>query len=199
MMIVPDAQVTDGLTALNARILPLIWTVRTRIDPHQMVGAVTEQMRQASGGFPVARVRTMEEIVARSTSRESFNMLLLTIFGGIALVLAAIGIYALMAFSVQQRTQEIGIRMALGADRRVIRKLVAWRGMKLAIAGVILGIGAAFGLTRLIASFLFGVKTWDPTVFVAVPLILCGVALCAVWLPAMRASRLDPMRALREE
>jgi putative ABC transport system permease protein len=199
MMIVPEAQVTDGLTALNARILPVRWAVRTRVDPHQMVAAITEQLRQASGGFPVARVRTMEEIVARSTSRQSFNMLLLTIFGGMALVLAAIGIYALMAFSVQQRTQEIGIRMALGADRGVIRNLVVWQGMRLAIAGVILGVGAAFGLTRLIASFLFGVKTWDPTVFVAVPLILTAVALCAVWLPAARASRLDPMQALREE
>jgi predicted permease len=199
MMIVPEAQVTDGLTALNARILPVSWAVRTRVDPHQMAAAVTEQLRQASGGFPVARVRTMEEIVASSTSRQSFNMLLLTIFGAVALVLAAIGIYALMAFSVQQRTQEMGIRMALGADRGVIRNLVVWQGMKLAIAGVALGIGAAFGLTRLIASFLFGVKTWDPTVFVAVPLILSGVALCAVWLPAARASRLDPMQALREE
>ena len=199
MMIVPEAQVTDGMTALNARILPVRWAVRTRVDPHQMAAAITEQLRQASGGFPVARVRTMEEIVARSTSRQSFNMLLLTIFGGMALVLAAIGIYALMAFSVQQRTQEIGIRMALGADRGVIRNLVVWQGMRLAIAGVILGVGAAFGLTRLIASFLFGVKTWDPVVFVAVPLILTGVALCAVSLPAARASRLDPMQALREE
>jgi ABC-type antimicrobial peptide transport system permease subunit len=141
----------------------------------------------------------MEEIVARSTSRQSFNMLLLTIFGGIALLLAAIGIYALMAYSVEQRTQEMGIRMALGADRRAIRNLVVWQGMRLALVGVLVGIGAAFGLTRLIASFLFGVKTWDPAVFASVPVILAGVALCAVWLPAARASRLDPMRALREE
>jgi ABC-type antimicrobial peptide transport system permease subunit len=126
-------------------------------------------------------------------------MLLLTIFGAVALVLAAIGIYGLMAYSVQQRTQELGIRMALGADRTTIRKLVVWHGMRLTLVGVALGIGAAFGLTRLIASFLFGVKYWDPLVFITVPVILAAVALLAVLLPANRAARLDPMQALREE
>ncbi len=126
-------------------------------------------------------------------------MMLLTIFGGIALVLAAIGIYGLMAYSVAQRTQEMGIRMALGADRAAIRKLVVWHGMSLAVTGVVVGIGAAFGLTRLMASLLFGVKAWDPAVFVTVPVILSAVALLAVWLPATRASRLNPMQALRVE
>jgi putative ABC transport system permease protein len=199
LMIVPDAQVTDGVTALNARIVPLRWVVRTHGDPRKLTGVISEQLRQASGGFPVTRVRTMDEIISRSTARESFNMLLLTIFGAIALVLAAIGIYGLMAYSVEQRTQEMGIRMALGADRSSIRKLVVWQGMKLTIVGVIIGIGASFWLTRLIASFLFGVKKWDASVFVGVPLILSAVALLAVWLPATRASRLDPMQALREE
>lgn len=199
MMIVPQAQVTDGLTALNARILPMRWAVRTRGDPRMLTGAITEQLRQASGGFAVTQVRTMDEMVSTSTARQSFNMMLLTIFGGIALVLAAIGIYGLMAYSVAQRTQEMGIRMALGADRTAIRKLVVWHGMKLAIVGVMLGIGAAFGLTRLMASLLFGVKAWDPIVFVTVPLILSAVALLAVWLPAVRASRMDPMKALRVE
>jgi putative ABC transport system permease protein len=160
---------------------------------------VSEQLRQASGGFPVARVRSMDEVVVNSTARQSFNMLLLTIFGAAALVLASIGIYGLMAYSVQQRTQEMGIRMALGADRKKIRNLVVRQGMQLAIAGVILGVCAAFGLTRLIASFLFGVKSWDPIVFVTVPVVLSAVALLAVWLPATRASKLDPMEALRVE
>jgi predicted permease len=199
MLIVPQSQVTDGMTALNARILPMRWAVRTRGDPRQAIAAVTEQLRVASGGFAVTQVRTMDEMVSTSTARQSFNMMLLTIFGGIALVLAAIGIYGLMAYSVAQRTQEMGIRMALGADRGAIRKLVVLHGMRLALAGVVLGIGAAFGLTRLMASLLFGVKTWDPAVFAAVPLILSAVALLAVWLPATRASRLDPMRALRVE
>jgi putative ABC transport system permease protein len=199
LMIVPDAQVTDGMTKLNAGIVPLRWVVRTQRDPRQLTQVITEQLRQASGGFSVSRVKLMEEVVSRSTSRESFNMMLLTIFGGVALVLAGIGIYGLMAYSVEQRTQEMGIRMALGADRGVIRKLVVWHGMRLALVGVVLGIGAAFGLTRFLASFLFGVKTWDPIVFVAVPLILTGVALLAVWLPATRASKLNPMVALRVE
>ncbi len=198
-MIVPQAQVPDGMTALNARIGPVVWVVRTHTEPHQLISAVSEQLRQASGGFPVARVRSMDEVVVHSTARESFNMLLLSIFGASALVLASIGIYGLMAYSVQQRTQEMGIRMALGADRGRIRNLVVWQGMQLTIAGVIVGAAAAFGLTRLIASLLFGVKTWDPIVFVTVPVVLAAVALLAVWLPATRASRLDPMAALRVE
>jgi putative ABC transport system permease protein len=199
LMIVPDAQMTDGVTKLNGSFVPLRWMVRTHGDPRQLAAAIAEQLRIASGGFPVARVRTMDEVVSRSTSRESFNMLLLTIFGAVALVLAAIGIYGLMAYSVEQRTQEMGIRMALGADRGTIRKLVVWQGMRLTLVGVMVGVGAAFGLTRLIASFLFGVKSWDPAVFVSVPVILAAVALLAVWVPATRASKLDPMQALRVE
>jgi putative ABC transport system permease protein len=199
LMIVPDAQVLDEMTKLNANIVPLRWVVRTHGDPHALATQIAEQLRVASGGFPVARVKTMDEIVAHSTARESFNMMLLTTFGGVALVLAAIGIYGLMAYSVEQRTQEMGIRIALGADRGAIRNLVVRHGMGLTLVGVVLGIGAAFGLTRFLASFLFGVKTWDPLVFVAVPLVLTVVALAAVWLPATRASKLNPMQALRVE
>jgi putative ABC transport system permease protein len=199
LMIVPQAQVTDGITALNARMGPVIWLVRTDTEPHQFISAVSEQLRQASGGFPVARVRSMDEVVVHSTARESFNTLLLSIFGAAALLLASIGIYGLMAYSVQQRTQEMGIRMALGADRSRIRNLVVWQGMQLTIAGVVVGVCAAFGLTRLIAGLLFGVKAWDPIVFVTVPVILAAVALLAVWLPATRASRLEPIEALRVE
>ena len=199
LMIVPQAQVTDGATALNAGIGPVAWLVRTHTDPRQFANAITEQLRQASDGFPVARVRPMEEVVIHSTAREDFNMLLLTIFGAAALLLASIGIYGLMAYSAQQRTQEMGIRMALGADRSKIRSLVVWHGMRLALAGIVLGIGAAFALAHLIASFLFGVKWWDPIVFVVVPVILALTALLAVWVPAQRASRLNPMEALRTE
>ncbi len=199
LMIVPQAQVTDGMTALTARMRPVTWVVRTHTDPHQFIPAVSEQLRQASGGFSVAHVRSMDEVVVGSMARESFNMLLLSIFGASALVLASIGIYGLMAYSVQQRTQEMGIRMALGADRGRIRNLVVWQGMQLTIAGVVVGVCAALGLTRLIASLLFGVKFWDPIVFVTVPVVLAAVALLAVWLPATRASRLDPIEALRME
>jgi putative ABC transport system permease protein len=199
LMIVPTAQITDGSTGLLGSIGPMVWVVRTHGDPHQYIPAITEQLRLASGGFPVARVRPMREIMVESTARQDFNMLLLTIFGAAALILAAIGVYGLMAYSVQLRTQEIGIRMALGADRGRIRDLVVWQGMRLAFAGVALGAAAAFGLTRFLASFLYGVKSWDPLAFITVPVLLCAVALFAVWLPAMRASRLEPQKALHIE
>ena len=199
MMMVPTAQVVDWYAAAYSDTSAMIWVARTRGDPHQAFAAVTEQLRLSSGGLPVAHLRTMEEVMGRSTARQSFNMLLLTIFGAVALVLAAIGIYGLIAYSVEQRTQEMGIRMALGADPSAIRKLVVWQGVRLSLVGVAVGIAAAFGLTRLIATILFGVKPWDPAVFIAAPLILSAVALLAVWLPATRASKLDPMQALRVE
>jgi ABC-type antimicrobial peptide transport system permease subunit len=199
MAIVPIAQVTDAYTAAYSNVQPLLWVVRTRDDPHSALAAITEQLRLASGGFPVAHVRTMEEVMGRTTARENFNMLLLTIFGVVALVLAAIGIYGLMAYTVTQRNQEMGIRMALGADRSAIRGLVIWSGMKLAIVGIALGTIAAFGLTRLMSSFLFGVRPWDPVAFLSAPLILSVVTLLAVWLPGMRACKIDPVQALRAE
>jgi predicted permease len=199
MMMVPTAQVVDWYAAAYSDTSAMIWVARTRGDPHQAFAAFTEQLRLGSGGLPVAHLRTMEEVIGRSTARQGFNMLLLTIFGLVALVLAAIGIYGLMAYSVGQRTQEMGIRMALGADRSAIRKLVVWHGMRLTLVGVAVGIAAAFALTRLIVSILFGVKPWDPAVFISAPLILSAVALLAVWLPATRASKLDPMQALRME
>jgi ABC-type antimicrobial peptide transport system permease subunit len=199
MMIVPIPQVSDDYNAAYANIQPLFWLVRTRGDPHLSIPAITEQLRIASAGFPAAHVHTMDEVMGRSTARQNFNMLLLTIFGVVALLLAAIGIYGLMAYSVAQRTQEMGIRMALGADRDRIRKLVVWQGMRLALTGVVAGIAASFGLTRLLSTFLFGVKPWDPAVFVSAPLILTAIALLAVWLPAARASKLDPIEALRDE
>jgi predicted permease len=197
LMMIPLAQMPDGVTKLNSQIAPVSWIIRSHSDPHQLISAISEQLRIASGGYPVANIRTMDEITVRSTARQDFNMLLLSIFGVAALALAAIGIYGLMAYSVAQRVREIGIRMALGADRSRIRSMMVWQGMRLAIAGVVLGVGAAFGLTRLLASSLYGVKTWDPTVFVSVPILLAAVALLATWLPALRASRLDPMKALR--
>jgi predicted permease len=199
MIIAPITQVSDDYNAAYSNIQPLFWLVRTRGDPHLSIPAITEQLRIASAGFPVGHIRTMNEVMGRSTARQSFNMLLLTIFGAVALLLAAIGIYGLMAYSVAQRTQEIGIRMALGADRDTIRKLVVWQGMQLALVGVVAGIAASFGLTHLLSTFLFGVKPWDPAVFVSAPFILTAIALLAVWLPATRASKLDPMQALRME
>ena len=198
-MYIPMPQVKDGLTALNSRIGPIFWLVRAQGDPRGLSSAIQRQLRQASAGLPVAYVRTMDEIVSRSTARQTFNMLLLTIFGCAALLLAAIGVYGLMAYSVEQRTQELGIRAALGAQANDLRNLVVFQGMRLVIAGVLIGSAAAFALTRLMSSLLFGVKASDPVVFVSVPVILAVIALLAVWLPAVRATRVDPVVALRYE
>ena len=126
-------------------------------------------------------------------------MLLLSIFGGLALGLAAIGIYGLMAFTIEQRTQEIGIRMALGAGAAALRGMIVKQGMLLAFIGITLGLAAAYGLSRLLTAFLFGVKPVDPLVFVAVPILLGLVSLAAIWVPASRAMRIDPAVALRQE
>jgi len=144
-------------------------------------------------------IRSMDEILSRSTARQDFHMALMLIFGGLALLLAAIGIYGVIAYSMQQRTQEIGIRLALGAEPRDVRNMVVMQGMLPAIGGVVIGLAAAFGLTRLISSFLYGVEAKDPVVFVAVPIFLSTVALFAIWLPARRASRIDPIQALRSD
>jgi ABC-type antimicrobial peptide transport system permease subunit len=197
-MYVPNAQVPDALNALNVRITPVAWVVRTRGDPYSASTALQEQLRQASG-LPVSDVRSMEEIVSRSISRQRFNVLLMTVFGGSALLLAAIGIYGLIAYSVEQRTQEIGIRIALGAEGEQVRRMVVVQGMRLAVIGVVLGLAAAFGAARLIAGFLFGVQAYDPVVFVAMPLVLTLVSLLAVWLPARRASTVSPLTVLRAQ
>ena len=198
-MYIPNAQVPDAITKLNSDIYPLAWVIRTRVEPHSLSLVVQNELRQASGGLPVGRIRSMDEIVVRSTARNDFNMLLLSIFGGLALVLAAIGIYGLMAFTVEQRTQEIGIRMALGAGAAALRGMIVRQGMLLAVIGIALGLAAAYGLTRLLTAFLFGVKPVDSLVFAAVPVVLALVSLAAIWVPASRATRIDPALALRRE
>jgi putative ABC transport system permease protein len=197
-MYIPNAQVPDALNALNVRLTPMAWIVRTRGNPRALSSAIQEELRQTSG-LPVSDVRSMDEVISRSTSRQRFNMLLMTVFGSAALFIAAIGIYGLMAYSVQQRTQEIGIRLALGAESGHVRSMVVFQGMRLALIGVVIGIGSAFGLTRVIATFLFGVKERDPAVFTAVAVLLSAVSLLAVWIPARRATRIDPVVALRYE
>jgi ABC-type antimicrobial peptide transport system permease subunit len=173
--------------------------IRTQVAPLSLSSAIQKELREASGGLPLAQVRTMEETLSRSMSARNFNTLVLTIFGCSALLLAAIGIYGLMAYSVAQRVREIGIRLALGAESSHIRNMVVLEGLRPAVAGVVCGLAAAFGLTRLLSSFLFGVKAFDPMVFFVVPAVLVGVAVVAVWLPALRAARVDPIHALRCE
>jgi putative ABC transport system permease protein len=198
-MYVPIAQMPDAQTALNSRVAPLWWIVRSRVNPYTLRAPMEAALRDASGGMPVAHVRTMAEVAVRNTARQRFNMLFLTIFGAAGLLMAAIGVYGVMSYTVQQRTQELGVRMALGAQASNLRNMVIGQGMILAVFGVVLGIGGAFWLTRFLASFLFGVKAWDPIAFIITPLLLGAVALLAVWIPATRATRVDPMTALRLE
>ena len=199
IMYIPVAQVNDGVTALNNGIIPITWVIRTRVEPSSLSKEIQDELRMASGGLPVAHIRSMEQVRGESTARTDFNMTLLMIFAGVALLLAAIGIYGLMAYSVQQRTQEIGIRIALGASAHDVRKMVVRQGMGLALAGVFIGVAAALGLTRLMASLLYGVTARDPIAMTSVALLLIGVALAATYIPARRASRVDPVVSLRYE
>jgi len=198
-MYTPIAQMPDAETALNSKVAPLWWIVRSRVNPYNLRAPIEAALRDASRGMPVAHVRTMGDVEVRSTARERFNMLLLTIFGVAGLLLAAIGVYGVMSYIVQQRTQELGVRMALGARASDLRNMVVGQGMLLAGFGVVLGIGGAFWLTRFLASFLFGVEARDPIAFIVTPLLLSAVAFFAVWIPARRATRFDSLTALRLE
>ena len=197
-MYVPTAQVPDGVTILNVRLLPLVWVVRTAGEPYSLSVPIKNELQRVSG-LPVARIRSMGDVVGESTARTRFDMWLMMIFGCSALLLAAVGIYGVMAYSVQQRTKEIGIRLALGADARSVQRMVVFQGMALTLPGVGIGLAAAFGLTRIMASFLFGVTPRDPLVFMSAPLLLSSVAFIAVWLPGRGACRVDPVVALRAE
>jgi putative ABC transport system permease protein len=193
----PQSQVADGMTAIDAQILPITWVVRTQAESSALTSAIREQLRQASGGFPVSHVRSMEQVLGQSMARSDFNTVLLTVFAGIALLLAAIGVYGLMNDSVQQRSQEIGVRMALGATPRQVRSLVVRAGMRLAILGVGVGLAAAFALARVMDSLLYGVKSSDSLAFASVSGLLLLVALLAAYIPSRRATRIDPIQALR--
>ena len=198
-MYVPAGQVTDGLTQLANKVIPLDWVVRTSQEPTALTSAIQHEFLSMDAQLPVSRFRTMEAVISETTARQNFNMLLLTIFAGTALLLAALGVYGLMSYSVEQRTPEIGIRVALGASGRDILRMVMGRGLLLAGIGLAVGLAAAFGLTRLISSLLFGVKANDPGAFAAVVVTLAMVACMAIYIPARRAMRIDPLIALRYE
>src|SRR5262245_20620877 len=159
-MYIPQAQVTDAANALNVGLTPMAWIVRTRTSPGSVSAQIQEQLRKSTG-LPVSDVETMDRVVALSVSRQRFNMLLMIVFAGAALLLASIGIYGLMAYSVEQRTQEIGIRMALGALASTVKRMVVMQGLRLAIVGVVIGVASAYGLARFIQTILFGVKSHD--------------------------------------
>ncbi len=173
--------------------------VRTASDPTSLVSAVRSQVMAVDSSEPIYHVGTMEEAISDSLAPRRFNMLLLGIFAGLALALATVGIYGVMAFSVTQRTHEIGIRMALGAERRDVLSLIVRDGLALTLIGVILGVAGAWALTRFLTSFLFEVRSTDPATFVLVPVGLMVVSMLASYIPARRATRVDPMVALRYE
>ncbi len=199
VMYIPQSQVSEGLTTLANSVIPLSWCIRSRMDPNALRTAVQKQIQAVDPLISIAKVRPMEQVIAEGVSRQNFNMMLLSIFAAIALVLAAIGIYGLMSYAVEQQTQELGIRMALGAGRQDVIKLIVKQGMTPAGIGVAVGLAAAFGITRVLGSLLYGVKASDPETFVFVAIILSAVALLATYIPAQRAVKVDPVIALRQE
>ena len=195
---IPLSQVLDSYMTLNNRFMPLSWLVRTRVAPFSLTAPIQKAFRDAAD-LPVARVRTMDQIVVQSTARNQFNTELLVTFAFLAILLASIGLYGLIAYSVEQRTLEFGIRLALGADLPGLRNMIVRQAMILAAIGIAIGLAAAYGLSRLLSSLLYNVKPTDPVVFASVSVLLAGIALLASYLPARRALRIDPVVALRYE
>ncbi|HLI33940.1 MAG TPA: ABC transporter permease [Terriglobia bacterium] len=194
----PTAQIPDQLYK-SGGVLNLTLVVRTSVDPRAMTAAVTRTVHSIDNGVAVNAVQTVSEMEHTSLAAQRFTFILMAIFAALALVLASIGIYGVISYSVAQRTHEIGIRMAMGAQKRDVLRLVVGQGMTLALIGVGAGIIAALGLTRLMAGVLYGVRPTDAGTFAVVALVLIGVAFLATYIPARRATKVDPMEALRYE
>ena len=171
--------------------------VRAEKDPAALSASIRQAVKAVDLEVPVYSVRTLAEIVSDSTAQRRLAVMLITVFAAVALLLAAVGIYGVMSYAVAQRTQEIGIRMALGAERRDILRMVLRHGGLMAVIGIGLGVTVALGLARLITSLLFQVSATDPPTFSVVPVVLIAVALLACYIPARRATRVDPLVALR--
>ncbi|MGB7172920.1 MAG: ABC transporter permease [Candidatus Acidiferrales bacterium] len=193
----PFMQLPDKIMRLAATGVVVV--LRTKGDPAQVMGPVRSAIAQLDPREVIYNVSTMQAVVARSFAARRFSMILLGIFAGLALVLACVGIYGVISYLVGQRTHEIGVRMALGAQSGDVLRLILGHGAKMALVGVAIGIGAALGLTRLMANQLFGVSAHDPLTFAGVAVVLLAVALLACYVPARRAMRVDPMEALRYE
>jgi putative ABC transport system permease protein len=173
--------------------------VKTNGDPKGLVPAIRGSLRSLDKEIPISQVQTMEEVVSRSLAQRRLSMSLLVVFAVLAGLLAAVGIYGVMTYIVAQRTHEMGIRLAMGASSIDVLKLVLRDGAKLATVGVVIGISAAFALTRVIARLLYGVSAVDPISFAGISLLVTIVALVACYIPARRATRVDPLVALRSE
>jgi ABC-type antimicrobial peptide transport system permease subunit len=173
--------------------------VRTPLAAEQLVGSIRQAVSGIDPDIPVYDVQTMERYVDQATEQSRLSMTLLGLFSGLALVLASVGLYGVLSYLVTRRTQEIGIRMALGATRADVMRLIVGHGMGLAIAGIGIGLAASWAITRSLGSLLVGVSPHDPGTFVAVAVLLAAVALIASYLPGRRATRVDPMITLRAE
>jgi predicted permease len=194
----PITQLSDATTELFDAGIPITWAIRTRTDPYSLSADIQRELRIASG-LPVAHIRSMDEVRTQSTASTNFTLMLLGIFAGVAVVLAAIGIYGVMSYTVGQRAHEIGIRMTLGASGDDVLCLVLHEGLRLALLGIVAGLVAAAWLTRAMKSLLFGVSPTDPLTFAVVGALLLAVAIAATYIAARRATKVDPMAAIRFE
>jgi putative ABC transport system permease protein len=195
----PSAQTPAGYTRIFGSWFPIHVVVSAAGDPAAMVVGVTRAIHDTDPRVPVGRVRPLEEVLSQSVAESRFQMLLLSVFAGLALVLAAVGIYGVMSYLVAQRRHEIGVRLALGAVPREVLRLVLRRGLGLALTGAALGLLGSVALTRLLGGFLYGISPADPATYAAVTALLLLVALAACFIPARRAARVDPVVALRSE
>jgi len=195
-MYVPIAQLPDGINLVNLQLLPIAWVVRVGAPSPSLMKAIEKELIAASAGLPVARKRTMDQVKARSVASTQFEMLLVTTFGSCALLLAVVGVYGVMACTVEQRTRELGIRLVLGAAPAALRNMVIAHAVRLVLTGVAIGAAGTFGLARL--NLLFGTTAWEPVTLTA-PVVLTTMALLAAWIPATRATHVDPVNALRWE
>ena len=177
----------------------LVVTIRSSLDQNTLLAAVRREMKSLDPNLPVSNVSMMEEVLAQSLAARRFVLLLFGLFAGLALLLATIGIYGVLTASVSQRTQELGIRMALGATTRDVERLIVGQGVKLVLTGIVLGLISAFAMQRLIGKLLFGVSPTDPLTFTVIALLLIAVALFTSWIPARRATKVDPLTALHSE
>jgi putative ABC transport system permease protein len=190
-------QLRHEVAADYTRAMDLI--VKSSVEPESLVAAVRREVQSVDPEQPLGNVRTLEDLVEGTVAPRRFSLLLASVFACVALVLGAVGLYGVLSYTVAQRSREIGIRMALGAQRGDVHRLVISQGMRLALAGVAAGVLASAALTRLMSSLLYGVSATDPQTFVSIALLLLAVALAACYLPARRATKVDPVIALRNE